>query len=318
MTSRLLLSDVRAALYTHVVPEDMNSSKFTAALNQVRERIINSGKWKGTIIEVAFDTSRPYITLPREAEALLGLHMVTLPYALQSRWYEYLRTAVGKVDTEKYDPGMAIDMGDHYCTLDDPPLPSAVGVSCSNAADVGLEVNVQGLDVNGNPVYDEEGNLGVTIPLTLSPTKSYLSYQYAFSRITNVSKPLTYGTVSLYSIENNLDVLLSVYAPAETRPQYRRFKLKSTDKPVSGICKLRYLPVISEQDPVIPDNLGALKLSLLALNYEDNNDLDTAEKYWMKTYALLNNQLKESRGAVRHMPNMQFFAGQSNPIPTVM
>lgn len=66
-------------------------------------------------------------------------------------------------------------------------------------------------------------------------------------------------------------------------------------------CKRRYVPLELDTDTVLPDNEGALKLGLMSLSYEDNNDLERAEQYFSKALALLNGESKESRGAAQHV-----------------
>ena len=322
MTSGITVADARALLAMYVSPEDTNSSKFLSYLNQVRERIINSGKWRGTTFKAVFDTTRDYITLPREAEALLGIHVSTTPYPVQSGWFEYLQGGPGRLDnpddpsSNARDFGTLIDMGDNFCTLDDIPVPSSISISCSNPDDYGLKVQVLGLGVGGKPIYDQYGNLGLTFTLTdpvVGPDEAAV-----FTRITNVFKPTTSGTITINRVEDTLDVPMSTYAPAETNPQYRRYRLPTTDKTVIGTCKLRYLPLMGEAEPVTPNNIGALKMGLMALNYEDANDMTTAESFWSKCFTLLDDQMREHRGSARYVPNVKFFPGNANPIPTVI
>jgi hypothetical protein len=320
MTSGITVADARTLLAGYVSPEDLNSSKFLSYLNQVRERIINSGKWRGTTFKVVFDTTRDYITLPREAEALLGIHISTAPYPIQSGWFEYLQGGPGKLDNpdnasaNARDFGTLIDMGDNFCTLEDIATPATIGFSCLAAADdnLGLTVNIQGLGANGLPIYDSQGRLGET--LSLDQTIQYTTA--VFSRITNVSMPVTFGQKRIYL--SGTPTTLSTYAPSETNPQYRRYRLPATDKTVIGTCKMRFLPLMGESEPVIPNNIGALKMGLMALNYEDVNDMATAETFWGKCFTLLDDQMREHRGSARYVPNIKFFPGNANPIPTVI
>lgn len=324
MTSGITVADARTLLAVYVSPEDTNSTKFLNYLNQVRERIINSGKWRGTTFNVVFDTSRDYITLPREAEALLGIHVSNRPYTIQSRWYEYLQGGPGKLDnpdatTSIRDTGFLVDMGDNFCALEDITADEITLIEpllfkCVNEddSDLGLTVNIQGLDMNGQTVYDSDGRLGINVPL--SSTAQVVGY---FSKVTNIQMPVTFGTKQLLIGEGTPRVL-STYAPAETNPQYRRYRLAATDKTVIGACKMRYLPLVGETEPVIPNNIGALKMGLLALNYEDVNDMTTAEAFWGKCFTLLDDQMREFRGSARYVPNLKFFTGGATPIPTVI
>lgn len=321
MTSGITVADARTLLAVYVSPEDTNSTKFLSYLNQVRERVINSGKWRGTTFKVVFDTTRDYITLPREAEALLGIHVSTHPYAVQSGWFEYLQGGPGRLDdpdnvsANARDFGSLIDMGDNYCTLEDIATPSPIEFGCLNADDggLGLTVTIQGLDADGNPVYDNDGRLGETLDLEFTPQQTSAS----FSKVTNIIMPATFGQKRIWAATSPSSTALSTYAPAETNPQYRRYRLPATDKTVIGTCKLRFLPLQGETEPVIPNNIGALKMGLMALNYEDANDMATADTFWGKCFMLLDDQMREHRGSARYVPNVKFFPGGGNSIPTV-
>jgi hypothetical protein len=54
---------------------------------------------------------------------------------------------------------------------------------------------------------------------------------------------------------------------------------------------------MGDTDTVLPDNIGALKLGLMSLAYEDQNDLERAEQYFSKALSLLNGEVREARGA---------------------
>lgn len=45
------------------------------------------------------------------------------------------------------------------------------------------------------------------------------------------------------------------------------------------ICRKSYKPLVSDNDEVVPDNLGAIKLGLMSLQFEDKNDGDRAALY---------------------------------------
>ena len=46
------------------------------------------------------------------------------------------------------------------------------------------------------------------------------------------------------------------------------------------IARRNYKPLVSGDDEVIPDNIGALKLGLMALQFEDKNDDGRAATFW--------------------------------------
>ena len=314
MTSNITVADARAALAQYVCPEDVTSVKFLNYLNQARERIIHSGKGKNMTFNVRFDASRGYITLPRDADALLGLHVDKNIYGIASKWYEYILGGGGELPDPMPNIGQTIDMGDNFVTMEDIETAGTIRFKTSNNADEGQEVVLYGKDSDGNDIYDSEGNLGET--LTLANTAGSVTTSGTFATITSILKPTTVGNVSVYVVNGVTETLLSTYQPGETSPQYRRYRLKVSDTAtVTGVCKLKYFPLVSETEPLIPGNIGALKMALMALSYEDANDPVAADGYWARCYMLLNQQRKENRGAARYVPNIRFMPVGISSIP---
>lgn len=312
MISRITVADAREALYPYVCGDDRNSSRFLEYLNQARERILNSGKWKGTVLNVLFEQLGGYISLPREGEALLGLHVNNFVFPVNSKWHEFNVGGPGKIPESVESMGFAIDLGENYCTIEDLDSPVEIVLEALNAEDEGQVIRLFGKDANGEEIFDADGVRGEEIQLSTTPVSSTNVY----STLTQVNKGLTSGYVKLYADETP-DRLLANYAPSELNPLYRRYMLKSKDDvSITGTMKLRYFPLCSESEPVVPANLGALKMALLALTYEDSNDLASAQQYWGNCYTLLDDQMREHRGSVRSLPNLSLFPS-GRGIPTV-
>ena len=314
MTSNLSVADARVDLFEYVTPEDQNSTKFLRYLNQTRERVINSGKWKGTTFKVNFNMgTRDYLTLPRDAESLLGLHVNKSIQGIQSRWYEYLVSGPHELPSPMPNIGSAIDLGDNFVTTVDITTAGKLRFKIISEDDADVEVKVYGKsDEFGSDVYSSDGTLGETVTLDTDPVDTTAD----FYQITSFIKPVTTGVVQVYVVNGDVETLLAEYAPGETRPQYRRYRLANTTQVVTGLCKLKYLPLVAEDEPVVPANIGALKMGILALVYEDANDPSSADAYWGRCYNLLTQQLKENRGMARHVFNGSFAAAGLRAIPT--
>lgn len=315
MTSSITVADARALLAQYVCPDDTSNQKFLVYLNQARERIINSGKWKGMTFGVTFDVANGYFTLPRDAEALLGIHFNRNVIGIQSPFYEYLLGGPGKLPDIEEGPVMnsTIDLGENFVTMIDIATAGTIRFKTTHADDAGSEVVIYGNN-DGEAVY-VDGTLGET--LTLAAPAGSVTSTATFAQLTSVLKPLTKGNLEIYVVNGVTETLLATYQPGETSPQYRRYRLKTDSETatVTGLCKLKYFPLVAETEPLIPANIGALKMALLALTYEDANDPTAADGYWSRCYALLNQQLKENRGAARYVPNLRMFAGGTLNIP---
>ena len=241
------------------------------------------------------------ITLPRNYQAVLGVTFDGMPRLTYPKWQEYIAGGGGGL-TAGGGMQKIIDAGDGFVTWADPTTSFYPRFEISDAQDVGKTVTFTGVDVFGSAVHDSTGNTGFTVTLA-SPGVTFSTQRIA--RITSIRKALTEGPVNLFAVDpdnGSLKSQLAIYAPTETVPSYKRYKLVSTDsvQTVGCLCKRRFVPLVNGPDDnvvVIPDNEGALKMMLMALQYEDKNDLERAESYSQKALQLLNSELKEDTGA---------------------
>jgi hypothetical protein len=298
----MTLAQARQLLHQHISPNGPDDAVVPARINEACERFFVSGRWKGMIVEVDLDASQGYITLPRRCEAILGVTMDKAPRTPFSRWYSFVPGGPGQVTSSGHcGPDLILDAGDHHPVFRDPPydvfrlrvkVPSVLD---RNAGDY---VVLKGADADGNSVFAADGSEGLLLNLT---TDSNTSTQY-FSSVTGVLKPLTNGYLSLWAVNaNGEETQIGEYEPGETNIGYRRYTIvraNSAQSPVvRALCKRRFVPVTSENDDIIPDNMGALKLGLISLKYEDTNDLERATEYFQTALSLLNAELKELRGS---------------------
>jgi len=114
MNSRLTVSDVRAQLWTLADPNDINSAKFLRMLNEVCEKYILSGKWKGAVVNVDFASADGYISLPYEYYSVLCLTYNKCPAMTFSQFHTYQENGPGELDDTKQWPGILIDLGDGF------------------------------------------------------------------------------------------------------------------------------------------------------------------------------------------------------------
>lgn len=56
--------------------------------------------------------------------------------------------------------------------------------------------------------------------------------------------------------------------------------MSDEDPVIAVIARKAYVPLRSDDDEVQPDNLGALKLGLMSLQFEDKNDPERAALYF--------------------------------------
>jgi hypothetical protein len=297
----MTLAQARQLLHQHISPDGPDSLAVPGRINEICERFFVSGRWKGMIVEVDLDASQGYVTLPRRCEAVLGITVDKAPRTPFGRWYSFVPGGPGQVDSSSHcGADLILDAGDNHPIYRDSPYETfrlRVKVPSTSDRDTGHYVVLKGNDADGNPVYTSDGSEGLSLPLTAAENTTT---QY-FSSVSGILKTLTNGYLTLWAVNAaGAETQIGEYEPGETNIGYRRYRVVRGDNSeaavVRALCKRRYVPVMSENDEIIPDNMGALKLGLISLKYEDTNDLERATEYFNKALSLLNAELREQRG----------------------
>jgi hypothetical protein len=145
----------------------------------------------------------------------------------------------------------------------------------------------------------------------------------AFVSIDAINKSPTKGWVRVYAVDpvTGAENCIAILAPDETLPQYRRYAIPGHEREegvtVTVLAKRKFIPVITDDDDLIVTNLGALKMMAIAIEKEENNNLDEAMKYEEKAVELLREELKEVEGANIGRPQIQMEAFAMGEIPAM-
>lgn len=145
----------------------------------------------------------------------------------------------------------------------------------------------------------------------------------AFSDIDAINKTVSKGWVRIYGVDPNTgdEQIISILAPSETLPLYRRYAIPGFENEegstVTVLAKKKFIPVVSDDDDLTITNLGALKLMLIAIEKEENNNLEEASGYEQKAVDLLREELKEVQGAAQGRPQVQMEAFAMGEIPAM-
>ncbi len=209
-----------------------------------------------------------------------------------------------------------VDMGDHWPTMFDIPhtysntvdgegeteveVPDGLKLVafCQDVADVGSALTVYGYKtgseiVRNGAVEGEainviqwpggvEGAINTGLVGQLWVDVAPLSTN-AFTDITRIIKAETRGYVSLYAVDpdTNRMFFLAKYHPRQTIPQFRRYRITNKVSDVSttsvlALLKLRYVPLVADDDILPIDSLQALKLMVMAISEENKANLQVA------------------------------------------
>lgn len=152
---------------------------------------------------------------------------------------------------------------------------------------------------------------GWTIATSIVVTELPRTTVNAFRSIDAINKTATKGWVRVYAVDptTGSESCIAILAPDETLPQYRRYAIPGFESAegatVTVLAKRKFIPVVSDDDDLIVTNLGALKMMAIAIEKEENNNLDEAMKYEEKAVELLREELKEVEGTNIGRPQIQ-------------
>ena len=302
---RITLGEARQQLYSAIVPSIDNQSnidRFNSYLNLAQERLINSGKWNGTILPVRFYSPSGMITLPRRFASALAAkwnkdtgngNKASGPIKIRNGWFTYL-TPISDLWTASYWPRYGYnetffdDLGDGFVTFNNPTYNTfTLRVEIENANDENKQVVIKGKDENNNDV---------TINVVLTDPSSTTTQ--VFKSISFFQKPITSGAINLYAVSGANEEQIGAYEATETTASYHRYAVPNepTIDYLDVLCKIRFVPCVYDTDEVIVSNLGALKNMLTSLRFEDEADLERSEMFFMKALQLLNGESREIRG----------------------
>lgn len=237
--------------------------------------------WKGWIDICSADCAGSCVTLPREVETVLAVNMGGKPALGFGTLFNFHLNGPG--DCKCCCDWSWQDQGQWHSTYRDLICPSKLVAYLQTPEDNEKELIIFGFDSNGNVLRREEGGVwrngyrvptifGVAVPDAGAPL---------IARITGVFKAPTVGSIRLSTIDDSgtTGVLLGVYEPDETLPQYRRIKL-SQPSPWVRIAYRKSNPTFhSRYDHVPLKSRVALLLAVQARKHYSSEKIAEAHAY---------------------------------------
>lgn len=250
---------------SNIAYDETNASEVAAVnlkINLACERFFSSGKWRGTLQRATITVYDNQVTLPRELQTILGAKSNSSSrMPVHPIWYEFIAGSCSL--TSAY--GGLNDLGEGFCTFRD--IPSDLPIVVRSAEDA-MTTAVITFVVN-----NADGNAQFDVPLNVAATQVDTPLT---AKILRINKPVTDGRVDIYYKENGVEVLCGTLKPSETDANYRRYRTGSGITSIDAICKRAWLPASADIEPVVPNNIGALKLMLMSIQFEDKNDPERA------------------------------------------
>jgi len=300
LTLGLCVERLPASVVPQPDPPDLENFDAQAELrnniNRVLERFHAEGKWVGTVQQATITAyedadDNKFITLPRHLETCLrGGKAGYKTTAVQSEWYQYLPQGRGirKQDQAYYGPLQ--DIGEGFVTFRDIETASTLTLTSSETECAGSYIWIRGKDASGNKIFstvDGERVEGIRLDLGNGTQTTSQTFKELYS----VEKTPTTGTITLSATTGS--VTLAKYEAGERAISYRRYIVDKNWDAVQGIFKRRHVWAISDNDPLYPDSLEAIKLGLMAINAEEKADVERGQYYMDRAILLLNAELKE-------------------------
>jgi hypothetical protein len=315
MDSRLTVADCRAALYKEVDATDVYSSEFLPKLNEVCERYMLSGKWKGMVVKLSLPASSGFVTLPRAFQNLLVHRYRGYPGPMFTQYHEFSVNGPGELREANAYSGQLVDAGDGFATQADIETPGTLRVIPGSSDDADKVIRVYGEDADGKEIFDADGLRGKNITLVLPSANTV----QVFSKVTGIAAPQNIVAHWTLAVVNGSEVTeIGHYAPGETRPRYRRYKTGKTESAIEVLAQRRFVPAVAESDWVVPGNLTALRYGLQALRYEDAAQLQEAQAVFSRGLAFLNQEARLSRGGAQPTLNLRFFGVRGASFPATI
>jgi hypothetical protein len=253
--------------------------------------------WWGTFAEIAFNVSRdlPYITLPREVARLQFVNACNEPIAINNQFYEYLQFGNGRLpktcnNCDSIGITESVTRNNVPTFVDLTNGPQIVRLYCTDAADVGKRVLLQGLDNNSNTVYSQDVMNRVTGIFTVL-NQPFVDAAVQFNKITGIQKDITAGPVQVMQVDptSGDEVLLSTMEAGEETTWYRRYYFDNLPcgccpspsqtqtcptVQVTAIAKLEPLRARVDTDYFLIQNQEALIEEAQSIRY---SEMDTSE-----------------------------------------
>ncbi len=265
-----------------------------AAVNEAQERLLydplapDEGFW-GSWVRMVFQLtpSNPYFVTPREVARVILLDVCKHPVPVRNEFYEYLQFGRGLQPGGCCNqPGVGcqtLQAFERETVVTAFPLagtPQTIRVYPADPRDVGLVVMPQGKDANGkdilfiDPVSGQSGrgeSIGLATPFADSVN--------LYSSLDGIQKNKTFGEVQIFQVDpaTGVESPLVVMQPGEEVAQYRRYFVNGLPNQccntpggviqVDAQCKLDFIPVASDTDYLMIQNVPALIDECMAVRF---------------------------------------------------
>jgi len=287
-------------------------AKALGVINEATMHLINEGHWRHTIKPMQIRTYNNTVPCPEFVKAILKVNFSDRPAFVHSQWYEFMDGGPGTLMNNQYNTN-ANDLADQgmfptFFPIGDTAM-KLIAFS-TDPADTLKTIRIRGLNSNFETVSPTTpGELlainhwGGGVEGVMNNPTDYTTTTSGFREVLSIVKPVTAGYVSLYAVDFSLAttvpeiLFLGKYGPNETSPSYRRYKMTATsyldEECVIALCKIGYVPLVYDSDPLLIQNLPAIKSMCRSVHEMNHGDLKMYREYKADALALLDAELRD-------------------------
>lgn len=265
-----------------------DSEQFRGYVNEATSRLLNRGDWEGSVVGIQVCIRRGCVVFPRYVLGLREARVCKAFVPVRNIYYSFVPKqsyyGCGYNNWDQCEQNMlAYGEVPTYASIAGEGRKVRAYPRCIQ--DFGKTLTVFGVDNNGQPLMhrDENGDWRDGIVLTLkNPYAESLEY---VRRIDRVLKDPTQQIVNFYAynVAESLLEDLAYYDASETNPAFARYQVQlppcndqttgeERQRSLTALVKLRFIPVVHDEDIVLIDDIGALKQMVMAIRMEEGGD----------------------------------------------
>lgn len=294
-----------------VMGKSIASAEVVDAINEAVERLMVRGDWIGTVVRYRVCVNEAKLTWPRHVHSIRKCNVNCSPVPVMNGWFEFVESGPGTLHDDD-SPGLVLqDMGMACCFDDIIGLSKRLYVVSDEAEDADAEIIVQGYDDSNQWIRTLVAGTWIEgEPMPISVT-GYQSANF-WTNVTRVIKPVTNGSVRMFERDMvlNVDKPMAIYEPDETTPSYRRSRIPGLDSvggcgdvscpegftTVNVKAKLRFIPVVNDNDWVLIGNLPAIKEMVMSIQKAEKHLWQEATVYEARALTELGKELVDYEG----------------------
>jgi len=271
-----------------------DSPRVGKRLFEAQERLIERAGWRGTLSRCIFNVlCGGHIILPEACDSIVSA-AGNSSWTVRGKFFEFQANGPGGAYPAR--GSITLVEGDRTPIQRDMPIEAGrIWVLSDTWEADDAVITIIGL--NEYKQFQTEEVPIVHGHVESNPTK-YSTKE--FLKITGIKKPITAGNVTIahYDPATTDAVILATYAAYETEPDYQTYVVPHgySSCTVDAVTRMRVLPLVHDDQPMVIQSQAALRLMLKALSSEEGEDTVRAQYFEDKAFKILNEQLAWTEG----------------------